>query len=179
MAATILGAQELKLKVPTVFSQIEAIFWETSARKAFASDDEKIHFRARYLDTYLTQYSEHVFVAALGERVLGYILGVPETLKATDILKSSPHLEIFEDLYERYPAHLHINLTADARGTGLGGELLQAFERHLSALQVKGVHLITAATARNVSFYLKNHYTHRVERLWDGRPLLLLGKQLS
>jgi hypothetical protein len=61
----------------------------------------------------------------------------------------------------------------------VGALLLHAFESELRNSSVTGVHLITAAGARNVSFYTKNGYAHRVERLWEGRSLLFMGKSLS
>jgi ribosomal protein S18 acetylase RimI-like enzyme len=42
-----------------------------------------------------------------------------------------------------YPAHLHINVIAAARGQGLGRKLLQAYLDQLQRLAVPGVHLHT------------------------------------
>lgn len=163
---------------PNFLAQVEEIFWETSARHDFTDQAEKVAFQDRYLNCYTRDYPEHVLVAVQGERVLGYVLGVMHTLEAKSILTQTPHLEVFRDLYERYPAHLHINFRAEARGQGLGSELITAFTSHVVANGVSGLHLITSPSARNVSFYQKNGFLHRVERLWNGRPLLLLGKNL-
>lgn len=164
---------------PQYYQQIQEIFWETSARSDFADLAEKKDFENRYLGIYLESYAEFVFVACEGQRVVGYILGAPDTLKAEAILKANLHMAIFEDMYQRYPAHLHINLRAETRGQGIGSELIKAFEDYLIKKSVTGLHLITSSTARNVSFYLKNGFVHKVERLWNGRPLLLLGKTLQ
>jgi predicted N-acetyltransferase YhbS len=156
---------------------VSAIFWETSTRKAFHDVDERVLFQERYLNLYLDLGI--ALVARLGPEVVGYIVGVTDTLARPDVLQHNPHLQRFEDLFGRYPAHLHINCTARVRGQGVGGLLTKAFETVLREQGVSGVHLITAAGARNVSFYAKNGYAHRVERLWEGRSLLLMGKSLS
>jgi len=152
------------------------IFWETSTRGTFADINERVAFQNRYLETYR---GEIVFVAKAGAEVVGYLVGVADTQAHGEILAMNPHMELFGDLYHRYPGHLHINCTEAVRGQGVGARLLAAFEAELGRRGVGGVHLITGATARNVGFYLKNGYTHRVERLWEGRPLLLLGKALA
>ncbi len=163
-------------RAPHSRAQVTEIFWETSSRTEFASPGEKASFQGRYLDVYLDHYPHHAWVALLDGEVLGYIVGAPDTLGAADVRAANPHLAVFEDMFARYPAHLHINLTARARGQGVGGLLMQALEAQLRQERVPGLHLITSPTARNVSFYLKNGFTHRVERLWEGRPLLMLGK---
>lgn len=174
-------ATELTLAcdLPGALAQIEEIFWETSARQEFPSAEERQRFLDRYLGEYLRNYPQYVWVARQGDQVLGYILGVASTSEARTIRENSPHLELFEDMYGRYPAHLHINCRAQARGHGVGSDLVKRFERELVKQGVTGVHLITSPTARNVGFYLKNGYAHKVERLWNDRPLLLLGKTLQ
>jgi GNAT superfamily N-acetyltransferase len=155
------------------FSQLVEIFWETSARQSFSSDEEKAAFRHQYLDAYL---NDVVFVAAEGERVLGYILCQLDTLAKKS--EWSPHLALFADLYEQYPAHLHINFRSDSRGAGLGSGLVKALEESLLRRNTRGLHLITAAEARNVSFYNKNGFSHQVAREWKSSALLFMGKTL-
>lgn len=158
---------------PTDHSQVEDIFWETSGRSQFATPAERAQFLSQYLTSYFTQLA---LVAVRDERVLGYIIATANTLAMRP--DWAPHMASFEDLYERYPAHLHINCRAEARGLGVGSQLVAALENVLKERGVIGLHLITSATARNVSFYLRNGFSHRVERLWNERPLLLLGKTL-
>lgn len=174
MASTIIPAN----KNSDYYKQIQDIFWETSARSDFENEVEKAEFEKRYLGIYLKDYSDLVFVAVNEERVLGYILGSPSTSDGKDILLANPHLEVFADMFDQYPAHLHINLRAETRGHGIGSELIATFEQSLRAKSVMGLHLITAPTARNVSFYIKNGFMHQVEKSWNGRPLLFLGKTL-
>lgn len=166
----------IRAATPADWDGVVEIFWETTTKRDFADINARVAFQNRYLETYR---DECVFVAVDGEGVRGYLVGVTATLAHPEILELNPHLALFESFYSRYPAHLHINCTEAVRGQGVGGQLLAAFEAYLRAEAVSGVHLITAATARNVGFYLKNGYDHRVERLWQERPLLLLGKALK
>ena len=106
-----------------------------------------------------------------------------DTRAHPELYRIAAHIPLFDDLYDAYPAHLHINLTSAARGHGLGGRLIAALEENLRSTGVPGLHLVTDPHARNVSFYRKNGFTHAVERpltTSDGHtaPLLLLGKEL-
>ncbi|MBY0516256.1 MAG: GNAT family N-acetyltransferase [Bacteriovoracaceae bacterium] len=149
--------------------QVQEIFWETSTRDQFNSIDERFAFQNFYLNSY---FSKICLVAESSNQILGYILGSTES--SSDEL----HLKIFEDCYEQFPAHLHINCHESARGLGVGSRLVSALEERLRSLGVKGLHLITASGARNVSFYEKNGFVQRVERIFNGKSLLLLGKTL-
>ena len=173
--AQVLRASEVAGSWPAIVE----LFWATSARKAFDSIPEKTAFQDRYLGLYAKDFAEHVFLAMKGHEVVGYVLGVPDTRQATSILSANPHVAIFEDVFSHYPAHLHINCAASVQGQGIGTTLIAAFEEHLRGLGVRGLHLVTSPTARNVSFYERNGYAHKVERLWEGSPLLLLGKTLQ
>ena len=65
-----------------------------------------------------------------------------------------------------YPAHLHINLDAAARGRGLGRGLMAAYLDQLRQLGVPGVHLnTTSVNEAACRLYEKNGY-----RLLDERP---------
>lgn len=154
-------------------TQVEEIFWETSGRTEFASAEERRLFQHQYLDDYLSQV---VWVAVEGTSVLGYILAQLDTL-ATESSWAA-HLHLFRDHYQQYPAHLHINCHSAAQGKGLGGKLLVALEQELSSQGVKGLHLITSATARNVGFYKKYGYLEISRQPWKATELLLLGKIL-
>lgn len=154
-------------------TQVEEIFWETSARKEFANEQERRQFQHQYLDVYLSQIA---FVAIEGEQVLGYIIAQQDTLASES--SWAAHLALFQDCYGQYPAHLHINCRSAAQGKGFGGQLLAALEHHLARLGASGVHLITAASARNVHFYKKYGYLEVARRPWKEVELLVLGKIL-
>lgn len=100
-------------------------------------------------------------------RTLHYVLGLIEQAVKGEL----PYTDT-----KRFPAHLHINVTAGSRGSGIGRLLLEAYHLQLKSLGVKGVHLHT--TDQNVSacrLYEKVGY-----RIQDARKTLkwmpLLGK---
>lgn len=69
-----------------------------------------------------------------------------------------------------YPAHLHINLAAHARGRGAGRALMEAYLRQLRGLGVPGVHLRTTnLNTAAVALYTRLGFElldARATRLW-------------
>lgn len=159
------------------FEEVMDIFFESSTKKEFASVEERVRFLVKYLGVYFQSYPELCFIALKDDKILGYCCGMPNT--PHELYQLVPHLELFQDQYGLYPAHLHINCHAESRGQGVGALLMNAFETEMKNQGVEGVHVVTSPTARNVHFYEKLHYDHRVERNFEGTMLLLLGKTLS
>ena len=59
----------------------------------------------------------------------------------------------------RWPAHLHVNLLPEARGVGLGAELMVRWLHQLRQLGSPGCHLATIAeNARAVSFFERSGF---------------------
>lgn len=169
-----------------VVRAVDDVFWETANTREFETPEEQAAFRWRYFGYYLEYEPECLFVARDGARgsVLGYVCGVVDTRRHPELYRIADHVPIYSDLYDRYPAHLHINLTAAARGRGLGGRLLGAIERCAATAGAPGIHLVTSADARNTSFYRRNGYRHEVPRsLPTGGgtavTLLFMGKPLA
>ena len=141
-----------------------SIFWETAGRTEFGNSEEAVDYEHRYWRWYWERAREWMFVALDGQRTLGYICGVQDTRSYPDLAAIATHIPIFADLYDRYPAHIHINLTASARGKGVGSQLVTRFVHAMDEPTTPGVHLVTVPTARNVSFYRRNGFSHEVER---------------
>ena len=153
------------------------IFFETSGRTGFDSETAKLDFENQYFRSYLEPGCLFYLAIEDGD-VLGYLAGTERTLDTH--YRMSPYLEHFrEEISKHYPSHLHINLTGTARGRGVGGGLIEAFESDLKSRASPGVHIVTLATARNVSFYEKCGFERVAEQTWNGKPLLLMGKTLS
>lgn len=177
-----------------LYAAAEAVFWETANTTCFGSAEELLQFRRKYFDYYWHAAPE-LFLLALteaeggildppGPGALGYVCAVADTREHPELSGLSDHIPLFADLYERYPAHLHINLTAASRGRGLGGRLIAALEERLRARGATGLHLVTDPDARNVRFYRKNGFRDEVLRslsLGEGGtsvPLLFMGTRL-
>jgi GNAT superfamily N-acetyltransferase len=78
----------------------------------------------------------------------------------------------------QFPAHLHINLTAESRGRGLGRLLLEDYFERLRADGVPGVHVHCGAAP--VEFYRKTGFEVLEERRTDaGSPIFVLTQSLA
>ncbi|MGE3608118.1 MAG: GNAT family N-acetyltransferase [Bacteriovoracaceae bacterium] len=162
--------------LPEVQSQIDDIFFESSTKKEFKDQAEKEAFHWKYVGFYLKNFPELTLVA-YADKLLGYILGSPST-RREDLYLIQPHLSIFEDLFELFPAHLHINCHFEARGLGIGGKLLEAFEAELKTAGVKGLHIMTGTESLNRNFYIKHGFHFQEVRSFQGNPILFMGKNL-
>ena len=168
------------------YSAIETVFWETANKTRFDTTAERERYRRSYMDHYWETAPELFLLALRSQQVLGYVCGVADTRKHVQLRRladSAGHIELFADLYDRFPAHLHINLTAASRGQGLGGRLVRALEERLRHpdIQARGLHVVTSAQARNVRFYRHNGFSYEVPRRLGGErgpTLLFMGKQL-
>lgn len=161
-------------------SAIRRIFFSTSSRQQFASQHEREAFFENWTSLYFQHYPGQILVAQEGPRTIGYLMGCPDSAAlAKEFSLRNPSYALYVDLFAKFPAHLHINLSEEARGKGLGGRLVQTFCRELNRQSVKGVHIVTAAHARNCSFYRKEGFTFEVEREWKGRRLLFMGRTIE
>ena len=161
-----------------LLTQVESIFFEASSKKEFTSLEHKAAFFQRWCGDYIKNYPEEFFVMTEDGHLLGYLSGCSDSRISLQCL-SVPGLEVFSDQFEDYPAHLHINFHATARGRGLGSELIKTYESYLRNKNVKGLHLITSPEALNVSFYRRLGYIHEVEREFKGMQLLFMGHILD
>ena len=162
---------------PSGLQAAEEIFFESSSKKTFQDEAERVLFRYRYFGVY-AEHDPDWFLLAQDEtgRVLGYLAGSPAT--NDEHVRLNPYLEAFRPVLERFPAHLHINFSPAARGLGLGSRLLSEFERRLRESSVPGVHLVTGAAERNVGFYMRHGYLEASRIRIGSAELVLLGKSL-
>lgn len=162
----------------SVLEQIKEIFYMSSDKKTFQNEEEKTNFFKKWCGDYVDFFPEYVFLAIKEGDLLGYLTGADDTLSAMSILKV-PGLKVFEDLYQEYPAHLHINAHEKSRGLGVGSELVMSFENVLRKKNVRGLHLITSEHARNTSFYNRNGFLYHELRKLNSYELFFMGKQLN
>ncbi len=151
------------------------IFFETSSRTIFVSKEDRAKFQHRYFDVYL-ESPDFFYLARTEDAVLGYLAGAPLTL--SQHYAFHPYLERFRsEIEECFPAHLHINLTGSARGTGTGSKLIERFENDLMLRGSRGLHIVTSIDARNVSFYERNGLIKASVTEWNQKNLFLMGKK--
>jgi GNAT superfamily N-acetyltransferase len=158
--------------------QLREIFFESSARKDFKDAAEREAFWHKYVGFYLANFPQYVLLAQEGEKVLGYVLGMPFS-KHPELYEIQPHMALAEQYFYDYPAHLHINLHADARGKGIGSKLLKEFEEYLQTARITGLHIMTGTDSRNKNFYPRLGFDFEVTFNFRGNPILLMGKRLK
>lgn len=161
---------------PQILQEIEDIFFESSVKKTFKTEKEKLDLKWKYLGFYLDRYPDYVWVA-YSRKVLGYCLGMPKT-QDDELYAAQPHLKVFEEKYKDFPAHLHINCHVSARGQGIGTRLIEELEREFKSQGIKGIHLMTSSDARNRSFYQRLGYDYECELPYLNTPILMMGKKL-
>jgi GNAT superfamily N-acetyltransferase len=151
--------------------EIDAVFYEASNTKSFASDADRAAFRERWLGRYLTQYPDHAFVALAEDgRVAGYLVGA---------IGEPSSFSAFAEVNEHFPAHLHVNLAPRYRSLGIGAALIDAFAIDAARAGAPGMHVVTSADARNVRFYERRGFTEQARTQVGGRDLVFLGRRLT
>ncbi|MEO0335043.1 MAG: GNAT family N-acetyltransferase [Pseudomonadota bacterium] len=149
----------------------------------YESSAQRSSFEERWMTPYLKQsHCTTHFALAKSEskQVIGYLLFVTESQRLLPAFEGKVRAyKVFQDLYEDFPAHLHINLSPACRGLGIGSTLVSLMIKQLQAWGCKGIHLVTTPDARNVSFYRKNEFGFEEERRLDDTPLLFLGRKLQ
>ena len=161
-----------------VIDQIKNIFFEASSVKVFKDEESKAIFFKRWCGDYIEHYPHYFYLMFENQKLLGYLSGCLNTIESFSIL-NVPGVRLFSDLYNDYPAHLHINFSSDCRGKGLGSVLVEHYLYECKSNKVKGVHLITSQDAKNVSFYRKLGFTDEFPRVAQSFTQLLMGKKIE
>lgn len=165
---------------PAAAAAIDAIFFDASATKTFASEIDRAAFRERWLGRFLDHFSADCFVAVgpAGE-VIGYVAGALEDPALDPRFADIGYFHHLAAETARFPAHLHINLAPEARNKAIGRHLIETFCRHARAAGARGVHVVTSAASRNRTFYARAGFTHVVAADWNGHPIVFLGRALA
>lgn len=159
--------------------EIEEIFFLSTTAPDFADPEHKQDFFRRWTGYYREQEPERIFLALDRQgHVQGYLTGCAESRAANRLYEDIAYYGLFEDLFNSYPAHLHVNCHPARRGRGVGRRLVEAFIADLKREAVQGVHLVTAPGARNVRFYKRCGFNISIARPWKTRKLLFLAQSL-
>jgi len=159
--------------------RIEEIFFLSSAGGGTLLGSDRDDFFRRWTGYYLDQHPDLVLLAETDDAVIGYLMGCDRSAKASRLYDDLFYYRTFEDCYADYPAHLHVNIHPDHRGSRIGAGLVRRFEEVCEARGCAGVHLVTAARARNRVFYERLGYQEISERRIEERDLVLLGHEIS
>jgi GNAT superfamily N-acetyltransferase len=150
---------------------IDAIFFEASNTKSFASEHDRAAFRERWLGRYLADEPQFAYLAFARDGTLaGYLVGS---------LLEPVGFEVFADAAWEYPAQLHVNLAPQFRDRGIGARLIATFATDALFAGAPGMHVVTSADSRNVRFYARNGFAEIVRTSIGGRELVFLGRKLG
>ena len=159
-------------------AQIDAIFFESAATQLFRSDQDRDAYYDFWLGRYLRHFPDMAFVALDDDgSVLGYLAGSPLTNRPP-LPGPDYYLRFSRALIEACPAHLHVNVQADCRGSGIGAALIAAFGKHCESNSIPGFHAVTAAGSPPVDFFSKCGLAVLEEADWENRRIALMGKTL-
>ena len=159
---------------------IDAVFFEASATKSFASGAEREAFRERWLGRYLADEPRWAYLAIGSDgAVAGYLVGSLE-----DPARGGRHADVgyfkdFAPLTLEYPAHLHVNLAPCYRNRGIGARLIEAFAADAARAGAGGMHVVTGAGMRNVKFYERNGFRELSRASAGAREVVFLARRLS
>lgn len=160
-------------------AQIDAIFYDASATRAFSSETARTTFRERWLGRYFVHFPQDVWLALdVDGSVFGYLVGARNDPACDPLFADIGYFADLADVTPLYPAHLHINLAETARSQGIGAQLLEAFVARLRSDGVPGVHVVTGAGSRNRSFYARLGFEVVRELDWNGAAIVMLGRRL-
>jgi len=157
--------------------QLGKIFFDNSLIKTFKSTDEREKFFNRWCGQYLTAYPTQFYLAFIENRLVGYLAGHTDSIKALDEFKI-PGYEMFKEYYDQYPAHLHINCDVNHQGMGIGKKLMVNYMDVLKEKEISGVHIITSIGAKNSGFYASLGFDIVDFRELKGSKLIMMGKKL-
>lgn len=156
------------------FEALTDIFWLTSAKTDFESSDAKLSFQKKYLDDYLFHDDFIGLVYLEDDKVVGYIVGLLN-LKDSYIINHNM-LKLFHDDILPHSTELHINFHPKYQGGGKGSKLISEFEKLVKSKNGENIFLITAKDARNVSFYQRNGYDVKSNKISQGSEIIMMSK---
>ena len=155
---------------------LEDIFFLSTLRKDFASEEERAAFFRTWTGWYVERAQQDIWFALDGEgAIIGYLTGCKDSAGAVELARTIPKYEVFADRFAAFPAHLHVNVRPGFRDRGIGRALVDRFAEDCRADGLPGLHLVTGVFARNVAFYQRAGFTAATQR----GPLLFLGRRLT
>ena len=160
--------------------KLREIFFATSSRREFADIGEKDRFFSAWTAYYFNFAPQWIFFAFENGEWLGYLTGCADSAAAgAEISPLISSYTVFADLFDRFPAHLHINVAPGMQKRGVGSALISHFIGRLREKRVRGVHIVTSPDAANTVFYRRMGFDFEEERSFSQHRLLFMGRSLE
>ena len=152
------------------------IFFETANIKVFESPSAQDAFYRRWFGHYLAT-DPASFLLALDENgaAIGYLAGCLDSFSepARIIIGDIPfYTPAFCAALRDHPSHFHINVKPGYQGKGVGRLLIERFFQLCRDRGSPGIHVVTGAKSRAVTFYRACGFTPFA--VPDGAPDLAL-----
>jgi ribosomal protein S18 acetylase RimI-like enzyme len=163
--------------LPEEYKAIREIFFMSSSRQTFASEEEREKFFTTWTEYYFKFCPELILLDRDGDKVRGYLMGCVDSMAAEEFYRERlKSYSVFADLFPRFPAHLHINVHPTGRSQGVGGRLIGRFAALLKSQGALGVHIVTSPDSANREFYRRNGFEFEEIRPWQKHSLLFMGR---
>jgi GNAT superfamily N-acetyltransferase len=163
----------------TYLGDIDDIFFQSSAKRDFSSQEEKQAFREMSLGRYIEKHLSSFFVALDADgRAVGYLAGCLENPITLSHFNDVAYFRSIEDICRDYPAHLHVNVAERYRNRGLGTALVGRFVEWAKLHPVEGIHLVTSSGARSIPFYRRLGFTELRTFPWNVGTSVCMGRKL-
>lgn len=156
---------------------LREIFFLSSTTKDFADGAAREAFFNQWTTYYFEREPELVYTVQVNGSPGGYLTGCADSARAAPWFTRTESYPLFSDWFDDYPVHFHINVHPRFRGRGLGSLLARRFFDDVKRRGAAGVHVITAADARNVGFYQRLGLEPLTRRECGGRLLAALGQR--
>ena len=155
------------------------IFFLTSRQGAYLVECQKEDFFYSWAGWYMeTAPDQTLLIRNADKKIVGYLVGCLDSTSARRLYQRLFYYKAFAHCYREYPSHFHVNCDPDFQSVGFGGALVKRFVSNAHDSGIKGVHLVTGATAKNRSFYEKLKFMEYDKKLIGNSSLVLLGKKL-
>jgi ribosomal protein S18 acetylase RimI-like enzyme len=158
---------------------IDTIFFESSAKRDFCNEEEKQSFRERSLGRYIVRHRDSFFVALDdAKRAVGYLAGCLENPTKLDHFNDIAYFQYIDDICQKYPAHLHVNIASQYRNRGLGTTLVERFAKFAKSHSVEGIQVVTSSASRSIAFYRRLGFRELRTFPWMSVTSVCMGRKL-
>lgn len=158
------------------WAAIAALCADTGRQGLPVDEAEREAFADHWIAPYRELRPDWTWVAVVDGKVAGYLTGCPDTLsfekERRRVFQPQPDSrEFFPQavrlkLWAEHPAHLHMNVSAGLRGSGIGASLLRTFFAELRRAGVPSAHLVCGPAA--ASYWERRGF--RAEAVVDAAP---------